>query len=444
MSIFDKEMLKMKFILMFVSLFSYAENNNFLYESYQAEYGDDFSRIEKQCRQFFAAEPKEVFKSIEAVYTVLSANNCDFVEVLPLFGSEEESASFKEELLRVYPDFHKSLLVQEERCVMLAILMNYPHEKLLEKYPDLYINFSEFPERLKELTENKALRKMRLTQNKDGSWGNKEKIYCTSLGLLSCLAMGETTTSRAYGPMVLKALKLILKSKPAKNDINIYMWALAESYAMTGIPEIEQKIIKTQPLFEENMILVREHESDPHRFFLQTSVLKSLYSAGIDNEETVKFYANQLKSLPVEPIESAVLLAAFQSFSLDCEVATDFLKKALEELKSEETSMWDDYINISVCFKNGGQPWKLARKVWDKKQKALLKQQASYEVERKFDFQEEQFLNKIFPSFLGFSCYQKRRWLPSAKPGRNSIEGQSYNEIPHEPRDDEFSLDLIE
>ena len=99
-----------------------------------------------------------------------------------------------------------------------------------------------------------------------------------------------------------------------------------------------------------------------------------------------------MKSLPAEPVESAVLLAAFQNFSLDCEVATDFLKKALEELESNEISMWDDYINISVCFKNGGQPWRLALKVWDKKQRALLKQEASYEVEIKFDFQEEQFL----------------------------------------------------
>ncbi|NOY75636.1 MAG: terpene cyclase/mutase family protein [Kiritimatiellaeota bacterium] len=99
----------------------------------------------------------------------------------------------------------------------------------------------------------KGLMWLKEHQNEDGSWGENEKSSSalTGLALLAFLAHGETPTSTEYGQTVLKAIKKLVEFLgPQANDVQggyrhgIVMYALAESYAVTKIPMLEDVLNK--------------------------------------------------------------------------------------------------------------------------------------------------------------------------------------------------------
>ena len=99
----------------------------------------------------------------------------------------------------------------------------------------------------------KGLYWLRDHQNDDGSWGEGaiDKAALTGLALLALLAHGETPSSTDFGPAVLKAIKKLVEflgpnadKVPGGYRHGIVMYALAESYAVTKIPMLEDVLNK--------------------------------------------------------------------------------------------------------------------------------------------------------------------------------------------------------
>ncbi|HCE46465.1 MAG TPA: hypothetical protein DET40_23215 [Lentisphaeria bacterium] len=110
-----------------------------------------------------------------------------------------------------------------------------------------------------ERSVSKGLNWLRDHQNADGSWGDNagHATAMTALATLAFLAHGETPSSQEYGTCVLKAIrKLIEYGNGANKDGMIAQsgngyahamvaYALAESFALTKIPMIEEAMNKT-------------------------------------------------------------------------------------------------------------------------------------------------------------------------------------------------------
>ncbi|MBP5511757.1 MAG: terpene cyclase/mutase family protein [Kiritimatiellae bacterium] len=100
-----------------------------------------------------------------------------------------------------------------------------------------------------------ALRWLKKTQNKDGSWNGQNKVAMTGLGILTFLAHGEKpgSDSPEFGPTVQRALEYLIsqqvKDGPQKGifrgmDDNWYAlpiaaYALCEAFGMTGNPNVK-------------------------------------------------------------------------------------------------------------------------------------------------------------------------------------------------------------
>lgn len=107
-----------------------------------------------------------------------------------------------------------------------------------------------------EAAVKRALEWLRLNQNADGSWGQRDREAMTGLGILTFLAHGETTASEAYGATVRHALQYL---KARQNDAGefvstdttggtyaqaICVYAVSEAYGMTRIPSLREPMEK--------------------------------------------------------------------------------------------------------------------------------------------------------------------------------------------------------
>ena len=100
-----------------------------------------------------------------------------------------------------------------------------------------------------------ALRWLKKTQNKDGSWNGQNKVAMTGLGILTFLAHGEKpgSDSPEFGPTVQRALEYLIsqqvKDGPQKGifrgmddhwyALPIAAYALCEAFGMTGNPNVK-------------------------------------------------------------------------------------------------------------------------------------------------------------------------------------------------------------
>ncbi len=99
----------------------------------------------------------------------------------------------------------------------------------------------------------RGLRWLKENQNADGSWGlhrqNDGIPAFTSLALMAFLAHGETPSSVEFGPTVLKAIRKLVdfvgpdaSRVPGGYTHGIVMYGLAEAYAVTQIPMLENVV----------------------------------------------------------------------------------------------------------------------------------------------------------------------------------------------------------
>lgn len=92
---------------------------------------------------------------------------------------------------------------------------------------------------------------LKLHQNADGSWGDREsRIFITSFVLLVFLNHGETFSSTNYGEQILKGVKWLIRQEPKKELDQVSMYhALTGIYFMTELPMLKQKVLKLRTRF---------------------------------------------------------------------------------------------------------------------------------------------------------------------------------------------------
>lgn len=168
--------------------------------------------------------------------------------------------------------------------------------------------FLEGPEEESTILELDYLKKK---QNKDGSFGSREKEVLTSLALLTFLSNGETPTSKKYGMSVKKAMQYLCElSKKIKGEdklsvADLYvLWAVSESYAMTGVSLLETS---TETLckhvlkhYGKKTSFKLNKESYSHVSFILSNALYSAKVTGIDLLDGV-----DLKSMMISAIRNS-------------------------------------------------------------------------------------------------------------------------------------------
>ena len=159
----------------------------------------------------------------------------------------------------------------------------------------------------KKSVEVPELKYLRISQASDGSWGDKNKVYCTSIALLTFLSNGDTPTSKTYGKSVSSAMKYLISQTDdlSDKDLHILMWSLSESYSYTAITAIGDSINKLLPQFLET--IQWGFQENPERFFIQNQAIRSSYTSGIEHD----FYNSYIDTLECfENEESLVLRSA--------------------------------------------------------------------------------------------------------------------------------------
>jgi len=149
--------------------------------------------------------------------------------------------------------------------------------------------------------------KYKSLQNKDGSFGDKNKEVATSMVLLSFLNEGILPYSEQYGETVKNSIKFLmrqvdeLKKKPKDPKFIYSLWAISCAYSQTGISTIEDKcnemyksffsVVKTKETWDFSGYLGQE------KIVPMIYMVLNMYNTDLvdrDQSEFMKVYAAQL------------------------------------------------------------------------------------------------------------------------------------------------------
>ena len=182
------------------------------------------------------------------------------------------------------------------------------------------------------------------------------------------------------------------------------MWAISETYSMTGISRFETKMEKLTPAFLENFKW--EIKGNPDSFFLQSLVLKSLYISGCE----IDFYSEfKTKLLALNENDSIQLLAAKATWGLDVKISEDKKKTILTALAADNENFLKDLMlyQISARILNTHRAYK---PLTERINSGKLKYKFNEDVYSK---NEILLLEAITPTFI--YGYVFPRYLPSSK-----------------------------
>jgi len=275
-----------------------------------------------------------------------------------------------------------------------------------------------------------ALKNLRQNQNSDGSWGNTNKVYCTSIAVLTFLCNGETPVSSLYGKSVKSAMQYLIKDhgELSKDDLDVLMWALSESFTMTGISVIEDRIYELFPTFLQSFDW--DFENNPRLFFIQNEALRSSYSAGIEDDF---FKTAFLKLEQINSDESLALKSSKVQWGEEFEANESFNKQLKKYSVDQSLSPLEDLMVGKILFQS--HKHELVKKFKTKLE--LHDEFLSYKIDDRFTEGEKKLLRNSFPCFLFSYCFPAR-YLPSA---RNNY---TKNKSPLEEIYEEEGLDLVE
>ena len=381
-----------------------AQINNVREKDFINIFGEEeFRTLDQRARNVF--DGKGFIEVQKALYKAHTKFKNDLDEIGPiadfLIAEDEEWQVSKKFILKLYPDFFKKTELKIDRFLVAQFIKEYFElEKDLKKWPDLLTNMEKFKERLAIKTQFASLAYLRENQNKDGSYGEKNKIYCTSFALLTFLSHGETTTSFLYSENIKKAINFLntQAQKSEIDDMHILLWAVSEYYAMTGIASSEKSMNTLYPAFIKDFSW--EVDKDPKRFFLNNLILKSCYVAGGKSPffNNLKKRFSSLKKNGSPYIAASKALWNFGSVRVNAEL------KQKGEQSLEEVLM---VYQLQEKATNNHQAFKqIEREYFADKLKIKLDQE-------KFSKNEQKLLNTIFPSFI--YCYLYPKYLPSSK-----------------------------
>ena len=313
-----------------------------------------------------------------------------------LFGHEKQWNRMTKGLLKLYPDFHDKADLQIKRLLIYQIIQeeSIDLEKDLKKWPDLLTHFPRIFEVADYKIQPEALIYLVQNQNKDGSWGEKNKIHCTSIALLSYLFCGETPNSKMYGKSIEKAVSFLKNPDLGINNksIQLYFWALCEFYNLTDNKEVLKKITSTFPEFKSS--ISKDFQKEPRKFSIQNQAIHAYQKTPTGNDYAVKSI-DDLDALKDD--DSLALNTVKRQWQRKYQTSPVFHKKLLAAVKNNNAHFIDDLLVGRYLFLEANNKLRnqLMTKVFnyqDGKNK--------YTLEAEFTLKEQDLLQKVYPFLI--------------------------------------------
>ena len=184
-----------------------------------------------------------------------------------------------------------------------------------------------------------ALNFIKSSQNEDGSWGDRNKIFCTSLAVLCYFESSESNSSSLYGESILKGLRYLIKNENAvsKADLHFYMWAISRAYALSGIKNLKVVMERKATEFRESIFW--NYREFPQHFIIQTQALHSYRMSGGNMD--FEFYLENLKRLPER--DSLVISALKRQWAFPSNPGSAVQEKIVQNI-NRETNFIDDML----------------------------------------------------------------------------------------------------
>ena len=197
----------------------------------------------------------------------------------------------------------------------------------------------------------------------------KNKEVLSSLVILGLLAHGEGPTSRYFGDYVKSGLQYLkteaeslVKNKKCGNSGAYILWALSETYTMTGISILEK------PILDLNNILVSEFNKGHwpsktnevlHNLICSKAIISS-YKAGVTEQEKVLLVKDHtIKWLAAQKSNLAILASSYLSQQIGEKADMEALMPVIQKkINKEFTSYLEHYLATQVCFHAGGDVWR--------------------------------------------------------------------------------------
>ena len=259
---------------------------------------------------------------------------------------------------------------------------------------------------------------IRTSQNVDGSWGDKNKIYCTASCILMYLCQGETPTSKYYGETVKKGMKFLAEHKENlnKQDRDMLLLALAESYAMTGVTMIEDAIKPYLSQFEKS--ITWNYQNSPEEFFIQSSTVCSLYIAGFE-DKFLDEYINKIHDM--ELTDSLSLAASKTILRQDLDLNHKLELLLSESIRKRTNTPEQELISIFILVYQYDN--KIKRNALSIKLQSYMKNDLKYVFKDSLSNDEKELLQKVVPAYQDSCLFPPRSYFPS-----NSFKKKSKEE----------------
>ena len=256
-------------------------------------------------------------------------------------------------------------------------------------------------------SQHSPLDYMKLTQNADGSWGDKNKIYCTSLAIVTYLTSSETPSSKMFGESVAKGIEFLERNQEniAKKDLSLYFWALSKVYAYTGSDKA--KSVMGNKLIEFRKSLHLDYQKRPQDFFLEIQAIHEYRMSGGEYD-----FSDLIESLSLKSEHNSLVLCAVKrQWAFDFKESPAVTKLVDQLIQEKQTNYFNDLILGRYIFLTSDR----ARKVkFQAKIEQSLKRGSSYKFSSRFSAAEKSLLHKMVPKFV-YEFSFPMRYLPSSK-----------------------------
>ena len=356
---------------------------------------EDYEKKNNRVKTFF--KHKRLSQIFEDIRTYLDKYpNVTIPDFDGIFGDEKQWDKMNKGLLKLYPDFHDKAELQIKRLLIYEIIQaeSIDLEKSLKKWPDLLTHFPRIFEVVDYKIQPEALRYLIQNQNKDGSWGDHNKIHCTSIALLSYLFCGETPNSKMYGKSIEKAVSFLIKPNLEinKKSIQLYFWALCEFYNLTDNKEVLKKIAATFPKF--NRSVTKDFQKEPRKFFIQNQAIHAYQKTPIENDYAVKFL-DDIDALKDD--DSLALNTVKRQWQRKYQTSPVFHKNLLTAVKNNNAHFIDELLVGRYLFLEANK--KLRNQLFTKILN-YLSGNNKYKLEADFSRKEQTILQKVYPFFV--------------------------------------------
>ena len=254
----------------------------------------------------------------------------------------------------------------------------------------------------------KALDYLRQNQNIDGSWGDKNKIHCTSVAILTYFISFETPSSKEFGKSVSQGLNFLIaqEEKVTQEDLQLYFWSISEAYGFIGSVEIAALMKRQVPKFKTSISW--DFKNEPQKFFIQNQALHAFRKSFIDIEAFEPFLT---KLDQLTDYDSLAILLTKRQWKKRTKLNETFEEKIIENSQNLSTSYLDDMILGRYIFLESFHEY---AKLFQEKMESYINGQNKYTFDDRYTPLEKKLLEKTTPKLV-YEFSFPMRYLPTSR-----------------------------